>query len=101
MSARPTHPATGAPLPTFLAELDSDSLLYRGLMTTGRAYALGDVFAMVSRLSERIAPDTPDDEVFKTLVLNWSELLTWVEQAGVEARDELRLMQDERLQSVD
>lgn len=101
MSTRPTQAGPVAPLPTFLADLDSDSLLYRGLVMTGRAYALGDVFAMVRRLSERIAPDTPDEEVFKTLVLNWSELLTWVEQAGVEARDELRLMQDELLQSAD
>lgn len=101
MSTRPTPPGAVAPLPIFLSDLDPDSLLYRGLMTTGRAYALSDVFTMVRRLSERIAPDAPDEEVFKTLVLNWSELLTWVEQAGVEAREELRLMQDELVQSPD
>lgn len=95
MSAHPTNTAADTPSPAFLAELDPDSLLYRGLMTTGRAYALGDVFALVRRLSERIAADASDEDVMKTLVLNWSELLSWVEQASVEARDELRLMQDE------
>ena len=95
MSADMTIPATEPPKPAFLSDLDPDSLLYRGLMTTGRAYALGDVFALVRRLSERIAPDASDQDVLKTLVLNWSELLSWVEQASVEARDELRLMQEE------
>lgn len=95
MSADSTNPTAEAPAPAFLADLDPDSLLYRGLMTTGRAYALGDVFDLVRRLSGRIEPDASDADVLKTLVLNWSELLSWVEQAGVEARDELRLMQEE------
>lgn len=86
--------------PAFLSDLDADSLVYRGLVMTGRSYALADAFSMVRRLSERIETDGTDDQTLQTLVLNWSELLTWLEQAGDEARDELRLMQQE-LDSAD
>ena len=81
--------------PTFLSDLDADSLVYRGLIMTGRSYALADAFAMVRRLSERIERNATDQQALQTLVLNWSELLTWLEQASDEARGELVLMQRE------
>lgn len=81
--------------PVFLSGLDPDSLVYRGLVMTGRAGALAEVMDRIHRLGDRIVDDTADDQVLQTLVLNWSELLTWIEQAGIEASDELRLMQTE------
>ncbi len=72
-----------------------DSLPHRAAVMTGRAQALAEAMSLVRRLSDRIEPDMAHAEAHQILVLAWSELLTWLEQAGVEAAQESKLMRQE------
>jgi hypothetical protein len=72
-----------------------DNPLHRMGALTGRAQALAEVMAMVRRLSERIHEDASEVEALQTLILAWSELITWLEQAGDEAGQEVVVLRGE------
>lgn len=73
----------------------NDNPVHRAGVLTGRTQTLAEVMALVRRLSGRIDADASNVEALQALVLAWSELITWLEQAGDEAGQEVVLLRGE------
>ena len=75
--------------------IDPDDPDYRAAVLTGRARALGEVTDLVNRLGRAVDPAAGADTTLEILASNWLALMSWLDQAALEAIDELALFERE------
>ncbi len=75
--------------------IDPDNPEHRAAVFTGRSRALGEVTVLVNRLGRAVDPAVGPETTLNTLASNWLELVSWLDQAALEAIDELELFHRE------
>jgi len=76
-------------------DLDQDDPEYRLAVLAGRAGALKEVLVLVKRLA-LTGPETADAEArLRACAENWFELVSWLNQAALEAMDETAVFRRE------
>lgn len=75
--------------------IDPDTPAHRAAVLTGRSRALGEVAVLVNRLGHAVDPAAAPETTLNALASNWLELVSWLDQATLEAIDELELLQRE------
>jgi hypothetical protein len=74
---------------------DADDPEYRAALLTGRARAVEDMAVLVKRLALPAQPEADSRMTLEILVSHWFEVVSWLDQAAVEAVDELALLRQE------
>ena len=72
--------------------MDEHSRDYRAGVLAGRGQVIGEITALVNRLSETVEPEHGPEMTLGTLVQNWLDVVAWLDQAGQEAEDEFKLL---------
>ena len=75
--------------------IDPDNPAYRAAVLTSRSRALREVAALVNRLGHAVDPAANGETTLNTLASNWLELVSWLDQAALEAIEELELFERE------
>lgn len=65
---------------------------YRAGVLTGRSQVITELTALVNQLATRVDPEAGPEAALGTLVQNWLDVVGWLDQAGQEAEDELKLV---------
>lgn len=76
-------------------DLDQDDPDFRAAVLAGRARALEDMAVFMRRLTPT-SPTTADAETrLRACMSNWLELVSWLNQAVVEAEEEIAVFHQE------
>lgn len=75
--------------------IKSEDIRREGILT-GRAQAIKEVIDMANRLGGAVDPGAARGEALATLLSNWMELIHFLDQAAIEAEDEMKLLASQR-----
>lgn len=77
-----------------------DDLAYRAAMLVGRSRALTEMSALMDRLGRDIDLDADVEATLHILLASLMQVSAWLDQAGLEAEAELKLLDLERKRAL-